>query len=418
MTFLELGYINAAIARSQAVLRNAEGCNNRPDLQEVGDFKKGGPNMMNRFENCNSLIEIFQVIFGEEMVDFSSLTKEEKKTLLEVYKDCNGPNAHMMAELTLSNYNTIIKNVFEIAKSLKEMADNMSMETMENENKMEEEENMENMDINKETNKGVTEFVAALDNFLRGASTAVKSTAIQVGSAHNEFKVNSDAAITTLKTSFGVVLEKLDWLLGCTTLKNQLYNIVYVKTENTNSKRGFLAAAAECRHAVNAWIKNILDYDPDQVELKQVAALRYMMGEDESGKKIEGRRCVFAAFVNSIIWICKKAINLVKKKFGKDAATNIFGSVGAAIASVFGIAAGIITSVLRLAINFVVFVGSYVLSATLNAITWVIEKIEGWKEKAAQKFTTKDKELDEKLNEELAKEEAEAEKEIESEDEE
>lgn len=365
--------------------------------------------MMNRFENCNSLLELFQAIFGEEMVDFPSLTKEERKTLLEVYKDCNGPNAHMMAELTVGNYNTIIKNVYEIAKSLKEMADNM----MEEENK--EEENMEN--INKETNKGVTEFVAALDNFLRGASTAVKSTAIQVGSAHNEFKVNSDAAITTLKTSFGVVLEKLDWLLGCTTLKNQLYNIVYVKTENTNSKRGFLAAAAECRHAVNAWIKNILDYDPDQVELKQVAALRYMMGEDESGKKIEGRRCVFAAFVNSIIWICKKAINLVKRKFGKDAATNIFGSVGAAIASVFGIAAGIISSVLRLAINFVVFVGSYVLSATLNAITWVIEKIEGWKEKAAQKFTAKDKEeLDEKLNEELAKEEAEAEREIESEE--
>lgn len=347
--------------------------------------------MINRFENCTSLVEIFQVIFGEEMVDFSSLTNEEKKTVLNVYKSCNGPNAHMMAELTLGNYNTIIRNVYKVAKSLKEMADNMA----ETEEIIKEEKEME-------TNKS-NKFTAKINGFYTGVAGAVGSAAVRAGQDANDFKKSCDNAVTNIKNSLSGVLEELDYLLGYSDLKNQLYEIIYRNTEGTKSRRGFFDAALECRKAVNACIKDILDYDPDEDELKQVIALRFMLGEDEEGNPT-GRRSIFAAFANGIVWICKKVARKLRSWFGTDAESNIFGSVGAGIASVFGVACGVLKEALKVAANFVVFIGSYVFSAVVNAIAWVVEKVSGWIEKAKKKFTTpeeeEDKELDEKLKEE------------------
>lgn len=359
--------------------------------------------MMNRFEKCNSLMELFQVIFGEEMVDFSSLTNEEKKTLLEVYKDCNGPNAHMMAELTISNYNAIIKNAYEIANNLKKVADDMNMKK-----KMEEEEMMTGTVANensKTTGGKLENFKRAVDDSCNKINTAAKGVIVRVGEDANDFKTSSDNAITGMKDSLATVLEKLDMLTGFTSLKNTLMAIIYKDVNGAKSRTGFFDCAEELRKTVQSYINDLLDMNPDADDLKTVIALRYMLAEDENGNKIEGKRSIFKAFANGVVWVCKKVARKLKSWFSTDATKNIFGSVGAGIASVFGVACGIIKGVVQLAITFVTFVGSYILSAIITAIAFVTEKISNWAGKAKEKFSKKDAQEDEALNETLQEEE-------------
>ena len=332
---------------------------------------------MNRFENCNSLFDLYNVFVNVDGVeDYGTLTVDERLTVLNVFSSVK-PDGVCTPDSPLSKagYTLIWNSVVDAVET--EMANDMF-------NKMEENKMMK-------TDEKIMNKVNAAMNTMLGA---VSGARVCAGEDANEFKTNCDESITTIKDALGGVLEELDMLLGCSSLKNQLLGILYRDIEGKTSKRGFFDGAKECRRTIEREIQSILDWDPDETEFKQVVALRYIIGQDADGNPIKGHRSIFSAFANGVVWICKKVQRKLKKWFGVDASSNIFGAVGASIASVFGVAAGVISSVLKVAVNCVVFVGSYILSATLHAVAFVVEKIKGFFEKAKEKFSKSDEAQD------------------------
>lgn len=232
-------------------------------------------------------------------------------------------------------------------------------------------------------------------------SEAMADVKVRAGMDVEEFKLKADDSITTIKDATCGVLGFLDNLTGATVLKDSLYSVLYQNINDKSSKRGFFDGAAECRRIVNDYIDGILAYDPDEDEFKQVVALRYLIGEDEDGNPIQGHRSIFTAFANGIVWICKKVARKFKKWFGTDAESNIFGTVGASIASIFGMVAGVITAVIKVAVNVITFVGSYIVSAVIHAISFIWDKLKGFGEFMKQKFGKDDEVEDDFDDEEL-----------------
>lgn len=244
---------------------------------------------------------------------------------------------------------------------------------------------------------------AAVNAAADAISKATEDVKVRAGMDTEEFKEKADSSITTIKDATMGVLGALDRLTGATTLKNALLHILYQNTRDRSSKRGFFDAANECRRVVYNYIDGILDFDPDEDDFRTVIALRYMLGEDETGKPT-GRRSIFTAFANGIVWICKKVARKFKAWFGTNEESNIFGTVGASLASIFGMVAGVIGSVLKVAAHAVVFVGSYVVGAIIKAISFIWDKLKGFGTFLKKKFGKDDEADDEAVDTELYEE--------------
>ncbi len=234
-------------------------------------------------------------------------------------------------------------------------------------------------------------------------SKATADVKVRAGMDADEFKTKADESITTIKDVTMGVLDTLDRLTGATTLKNALLHVMYQNTRDRSSKRGFFDAANECRRVVYNYIDGIMDFDPDEDDLRTVIALRYMLGEDAEGNPT-GRRSIFTAFANGIVWICKKVARKFKAWFGVNEESNIFGTVGASLASIFGMVAGVIGSALKVAAHAVVFVGSYVVSAVIKAISFIWDRLKDFGVFLKKKFGKDDAEEDEAVDAELYEE--------------
>lgn len=353
--------------------------------------------MNNRFENCKTLVDLQQVL-GSEGVKFPTLTDDEGERLLVVFT-ANAPDyAKDTVELPLSEAGfSFICDVVEeeiIKIAAEELRKQKGEIIMTN-----------NTTIFKNTDAAVK---AAVNSATDAIAQATKDVRVRAGMDVESFKDKADASITTIKDATHGVLDVLDHLTGASSLKQDIQYILYKNSER-GSKRGFFDAAAECRRLVYEHIEVIMSYDPDEDDLREVAALRYIIGEDEEGNPIEGHRSIFSAFANGIVWICKKVARKFRSWFGVDEEKNIFGSVGASLASIFGMAAGIIGSVLKVALHTVIFVGSYVLTAVIKAISFIWDKLKGFGNFVKTKFGKDDVEQD-KADETALEEELEEER--------
>lgn len=347
---------------------------------------------MNRFQNCKTLLDL-QNVFEQEAVTFETLASDEQEKIVSVFYVQTTEEVEL--PLTPVRYEYIRDEVYAAAAAVQAADESAAAQEdmMGNFENFEEDETMENK-------KNV--FDAATQKL----TDAAKTVKVQAGMDVEEFKEVSDGAINTIKAEMFKVLGVLDDITGATVLKDSLMRILYKNAER-GSQRGFFDAAAECRRVVRQHINAVMAFDPDENELKEVAALRYMLGEDEEGKPT-GKRSVFSAFANSIVWICRKVSRKFRAWFGTDASHNVFGTVGAALASVFGMAAGIIGSALKLAMHAVVFAGSYAVAAVIKAVSFVWNQLKKLGSFIKSKFDKQDEVQDivEDTQEEMADEEA------------
>lgn len=349
--------------------------------------------MINRFEGCKTLVGLQQVLGGEG-VKFSTLTEDEMERLFAVFT-ANAPDyARETIEfpMTEAGFEFICDVVEEevIKIAAEELHNGKGGFTM-------------NKNIFTNTDEAVKNAVNAAANAI---STATANVRVRAGEDVESFKDKADASITIIKDATFSALGVLDRLTGASTLKDDILHILYKNSER-GSKRGFFDAASECRRLVYEHIAVIMSYDPDEDDLKEVAALRYLVGEDENGKPINGHRSIFAAFANGVVWIAKKVARKFRAWFGVDAESNIFGTIGASLASIFGMVVGVIGSVLKVAFHAVVFVGSYAVSAIIKAISFVWDNLKKAISFAKTKFSKKDAE-DDAADDEALKAEAQA----------
>lgn len=334
--------------------------------------------MNNRFKSCETLIDLYNVLQAE-IVEYCNLTKAEKSSLVKTYNAAlSGISVYQdVNSLTLTKdiFDNICCDIMSLGKLASERLDEAGKEEKAK-------KTGENGKMKKHGG-----IITKADKAVKNISGKVAETVVRAGEDANEFKERCDKNITDIKDSLGGVLEMLDDLTGVTALKEELYSIIYTETKGTKSRRGFFDAASECRQAVKDYINNILRYSEKEDDLKTVVQLRFIIGQDDDGNDIEGHQCIFTAALRGIAWICRKVCRKLRDWFGTNEETNVFGKVGASIASVFGIAANVIKNVLEIVIDAVIFVGSYVLSAVLNCISVAVEKVKGWFSKVKEKFS-------------------------------
>lgn len=332
---------------------------------------------MNRFQDCRSLIDLHNILVNG--IPFTDLSLEETERLASVF------NANAEKEVVLP----LSKEAYaHICNETQKHAINVA--TNELQNNFKEDSTMNNTTFTN-TDAIVKDAVNAASEVI---ANATKNVRVRAGMDVESFKDKADESITTIKDATFSVLGVLDHLTGASTLKNSILRILYQNTSDRASKRGFFDAAEECRRVVYNYIDGILEFDPDEDDLRMVAALRYVVGEDENGKPIVGHRSIFSAFANGIVWIAKKVTRKFRAWFGVDAESNIFGSIGASLASIFGMVAGVIGSVLKVALHTVIFVGSYVISAVIKAVSFVWDKLKGFGTFLKTKFGKDDAQAD------------------------
>lgn len=340
--------------------------------------------MNNRFQDCKSIIDLHKVL--AEGIEPASLNPEEQERLVLVFNTNTGEDVGLPLTPVAFEYICGETEKYAVKAAVEEL------------------NNKKETSIMKNTDNIIKNVVNAATDTIAHATANVR---VRAGEDVESFKDKADASITTIKDATHGVLDVLDHLTGASSLKQDIQHILYKNSER-GSKRGFFDAAAECRRLVYEHIEVIMSYDPDEDDLREVAALRYIIGEDEEGNPIEGHRSIFSAFANGIVWICKKVARKFRSWFGVDEEKNIFGSVGASLASIFGMAAGIIGSVLKVALHTVIFVGSYVLTAVIKAISFIWDKLKGFglfmKEKFSKDDDAEDAVDEEVLNEELEEE--------------
>ena len=351
---------------------------------------------MNRFQNCKSLCDLYNIFATEDGVqEYSNLSNEELDRIAIVF-EANIPDKVAMPDvpLTEAGYNYIWNVVVEEVETMPESED-----MAETNNILKEDVVMTNQEIFKEmmeegANPSKAQKVkATIGNAIHNMKNAAKSARVHAGDDKEDFVNRCDSAINEIKDAMGPVLFVLDEALGCSALKEEICTIMYDTLGDTKTKSGFFKMAEKCRASISRTIKLISLVDPDD-KLGKIAALRVLIEEDEEGNKIYETQTIWAAFAKTICWICKKVSRKLKAWFGVDAESNVFGSVGASIAQVFARIGNVVKNAAKIAGTVLSYAVSYTVagiikisSLIITAIKFVVSKIKGWAEKAKTKFT-------------------------------
>ena len=368
--------------------------------------------MENRFKGSKSILELYTLV---NRIKFTELTQDEAETMVAIFNANleEGSADAVEYPLTKAGYDYIHASCKKAAKraqyakltKLKEARRNThSSDAVDaQESTTENSGNAVNFKEEITMNNPVTNMKAMMEKCAASMAAAQETVRVKVGEDTKELHGRADDAITTCKNALVSVLDKLDELTGATALKESLLQVLYDETKDTTTARGFFDAASQARTIVYRYIDTVMAFDPDEYDLKTVAALRYMVGEDETGKPT-GRRSIFTSFANTVVWVCRKVARTFRRWFGTDASKNIFGSVGASLASIFGVAAGVLGSALKVALHTLVFVGSYIVTAVIKAVAFVWEQLKKAGNFVKSKVTKKDAVDDAADDEELQSE--------------
>ena len=364
--------------------------------------------MENRFIKCKSFEDLYDVFCTEDVESFYNLTKEELERVHVVF-EANLPCGAVLPIYPLNEkgytyiWNVVIEEVETAPIPDEEVVSEESLENME-EDMMKEllEKTAEETAATPET-----KATATIAEAIKSMEQATKQARVELGKDKEVFTENCDKAIDSIKNAMGPVLQGLDDIVGCSALKEKICRIIY-KNKDINSKNGFFQMAEECRKAVEEQVKLFERIDPND-KLGKIAALKtYIQAvdtdgntvyvKDDAGKKIiDTKQSIWSAFAKALVWVCKKVTRKLKRWFGVNEESNVFGAVGASIAQAFATVGNVIKNAAKIAGNAFLYIASYAVAGVIKladmvvtAIKFVATKIKGWYKAAKEKFTKED----------------------------
>ena len=265
----------------------------------------------------------------------------------------------------------------------------------------------------KEMNKEQNVVKTAKERMVKAA----KSAKTKMGEDRQAFVDSCDKALDEIKNSLTPVLQVIDDATGATVLKEEICGIIYKTVNDAKSKRDFFDMAKKIREKVDSRIEKLSKLDPED-KLGKVAKLRTVNTTAiffEDGSSIEEEdvctQTIWMAFAKSIVWVCKKVVRKLRRWFGTNAETNVFGAVGAGIADAFSKLGKVFKSVAKMAGTVTMYVASYIVAGVftlaaviIEAIKSVVSKIKGWIETRKNKVKATDVAEDIAEEEELEEE--------------
>ena len=247
---------------------------------------------------------------------------------------------------------------------------------------------------------------------------AAKSAKTKMGEDRQAFVDSCDKALDEIKNSLTPVLQVIDDATGATVLKEEICGIIYKTVNDAKSKRDFFDMAKKIREKVDSRIEKLSKLDPED-KLGNIAKLREVNKVQtcffEDGSSIEEEevctQTIWMAFAKSIVWVCKKVVRKLRRWFGTNAETNVFGAVGAGIADAFSKLGKVFKGVAKMAGTVTMYVASYIVAGVftlaaviIEAIKSVVSKIKGWVETRKNKVKATDVAEDIAEEEELEEE--------------
>lgn len=311
--------------------------------------------MTNRFENCKTLKDLYNVFANEEGVqEFNNLSVEELDRIAVVF-EANLPKAAVLPVVPLNEKGyTYIWNV--------------TVEEVETEPSKEDE--------------GMTNLKQALENAAKDLAGARENIKVKAGQTVEEYFDTVDDSVNVVKGAFGNVVKVLDDFTGFSGLKADILDI-YHAGERANGGKDLFKMAEKCRVRIDAEIESIN-------ELSDIG----LMDETEARKlkdvltELKGSN-IFKKFAVSLVFLAKKVIRKLSQWFNAQGQKqNVFGSICRSVAGfVEALKAGlkIVWDTTKFAVSFIVAGVMIIAAPIIKAIRTLVEKIKGWVENKFKK---------------------------------
>lgn len=290
---------------------------------------------MNRFENCKTLKDLYNV-FNNNDVEYSNLTEEESSVIATVFETCV-EQAQVSSPLIEATFNFIYNYVVnEVESDLKE--------------------NKEETNMQEAVSEMFEKFDQAKSRIRKGSKRAKE-----------KYAKDCEDSFNVMKAAFGNVINKVDEILGFTILKESILDIVEAGADN----RDLFKMAEECRKLIDKEIKE-LEFWGDEKSLRKATQLKALV-ENERGKTI------FEAFASGCIYIYNKVSD--KLALNHDDKSSLFKSIChsvSAFANIVKAGLKIVWNTLKFGVSFIIAGTIKLVAAIVDAIMSVVTKVKDW----------------------------------------
>jgi hypothetical protein len=302
--------------------------------------------LRNRFENCQSLADVKNVITNSN-VTFATLSAEELVTVKTLFK-CVMPDND--THIDSFDYDRVVEAIF----------------------KNEEDNKMSNMSTAQTKSEFKTNLELATEELKKKCGLAKEAIKIEANTTYNDYVGKVDGSLNIVKGAFGQILDFIDKQLGFTVLKHNILGILEAGKDVQNPEK-WGAMAKTCRKQVDDFIYKVeVLGDPEKAKkLKELVGT--INGED-----------IFTKFFSTIKWITRKVSRKLRKWFHMDDEKSVVGAVARSIAGF----AGLLKAGLQIVWSAAGFVTSFVIAGAIQIASWIVNavrdlvsKVKDWSSK-------------------------------------
>ena len=286
--------------------------------------------LRNRFENCQSLTDVKNVITNSN-VTFATLSAEELATVNTLFK-CVMPDNDTHIKDSF-DYDRVVEAIF---KNKNEEDNKMSMKS----------------EIKTNLNLATQELFGKLE-------AAKKAVKVEAGQTYEQYVDKVDDSLNIVKGAFGQALDFIDKQLGFTVLKHNILGIIE-SGKNIENPKKWSAMAKTCRDQVDAFIYKVETLG-DPTKAKKLKELIGTM-EDED---------IFTKFFTTIKYITEKVTEKLRKWFKIDDEKSVVGAIARSIVGF----AGLLKAGLQIVWSATGFVVSFIVAGAIQVVSWIVNAV-------------------------------------------